>query len=130
MIKINIDHDNQGVASAVAGIIENALAQHGFTNVKGKIVMVTQELRENRAEVFMKKSQILPIINPDTVMQPKTYSTELHEARIAYGHPVILNWMKESHPDVFASPVLIDTGIDPTPYEEQLKAFKEGTDRG
>lgn len=130
MIKINIDHDNQGVASAVAGIIENALAQHGFTNVKGKIVMVTQEARMNPADFFTKKSQLLPIIDPNTEMRPKTYSTELHEARIAYGHPVVLDWVKESHPEIFAGPVLIDTGIESTPYEEQLKAFKEGTDRG
>lgn len=129
MIKINIEHADVGVATAIAGIVDKALAEHGFTNVKGKIVMVCQEVKRDAAgdivPGFDKVSQIAPLIQPAIELRPKTYSTELMEARIAYGYPVAVDWMKEDRPDVFASPVLIDTGIEPTPYQEQLKAFKE-----
>lgn len=129
MLKINIEHSDVGVAAAVAAIVENALAQHGFTNVKGKMVMVYQEVRKDLVPSFGKISQIAPLVSPDTELRPKMYSTELLPARIAYGYPVMVDWMKDDRPDVFDSPVLIDTGIEANPYQEQLKAFKEGTDR-
>jgi hypothetical protein len=132
MLKINIEHGDVGVAAAVAAIVENALAQHGFTNVKGKIVMVYQEVKRDAAgsvvPSFGKVNQLSPLVDPAIELRPKMYTTELMDARIAYGYPVIVDWMKADRPDVFASPVLIDTGIESTPYQEQLKAFKEGKD--
>ena len=133
MLKIKVEHGDQGVAVTVVGIIENALAQHGFTNVKGKIVMVCQQVKHdaegNVVPGFGKVSQITPLTHPETELRPASYSTELMPARIAYGYPATVDWMKGDRPDVFDKPVLIDTGIEPTPYAEQLKAFKEGTDR-
>jgi len=129
MIKINIQHGDAGVAAAIAGIVDKALAEHGFTNVKGRIVMVYQETKRDAAgdvvPSFGKVNQLSPLVDPAIELRPKMYSTELMEARIAYGYPVVVDWMKEDRPDVFASPVLIDTGIEPAPYQEQLKAFKE-----
>lgn len=132
MLRINIEHDDIGVAAAVAAIVDNALTQHGFTNVKGKMVMVYQEVkRDAKGDVvpsFGKVSQLSPVVDPAMELRPKMYSTELMEARIAYGYPVIVDWMKTDRPEIFASPVLIDTGLEPGPYQQQLKAFKEGTD--
>jgi hypothetical protein len=127
MLKINIEHADQFVASAVAGIVDKALADHGFTNVKGKMVMVVQDLAPDLAH-FKKVSQNIPPEISGTELRPKYYETQLLPARIAYGYPVMADWMKTDRPDIFASPVLIDTGIESSPYQEQLKAFKEGAD--
>jgi hypothetical protein len=130
MLKIKIEHGDVGVSAAVAGIIENALAQHGFTNVKGKMVMVYQQVkRDAEGKVvpsFAKVSQITPLAHPETELRPKSYSTELMPARIAFGYPVMVDWMKGDRPDVFAKPVFIDAGLEPGPFAEQLEAFRRG----
>lgn len=130
MLKIKIEHGDQGVAATVAGIIENALAQHGFTNVKGKMVMIYQQVKHDAegkvVPSFGKVSQITPLAHPETELRPASYSTELMPARIAYGYPVMVDWMKGDRPDVFDKPVFIDTGMEPGPFAEQLRAFQRG----
>lgn len=126
MIKIKIEHGDVGVAAAVAAIVENALANHGFDNVKGKMVMVYQEVNKDFAMQFGKISQITPLVQQNIELRPRMYSTELIDARIAYGYPVIVDWMREDRPDVFHGPVYIDTGIEATPFQEELRKFQKG----
>jgi hypothetical protein len=133
MLKINVEHGDIGVAAAVGAIIDKALAEHGFTNVKAKMVMVYQSVKRDPdggvVPDFSRVSQLAKLTQPKMELRPSGYDTILVDARIALGYPVVFDWMKDDRPDIFASPVLIDIGVEPSNYAEQLKAFKEGTDR-
>lgn len=130
MLKIKVEHDDVGVAATVAGIIDKALTDHGFSNIKGKMVMALQEVRQDEKgapQNFGKVNELTPLVDPQYQLRPMSWSTELMEARIAYGYPVMVDWMREARPEVFGKPVFIDSGIEPTPFQRELKAFAEGT---
>ena len=129
MIKIKVEHDDIGEAAVIGAIIADALERHDFKNVKAKMVMVYQSQRKDLVPDGGKASQLTPLIDPAIELCPKTYVTELLPARIAYGYPVMYEWARESRPQMLDAPVLIDTGLEPGPYQQQLKDFEAGNGR-
>ena len=130
--KINIECGDKLLAAAIASTIGRALEAEKFTNVRVKCLMAYQEVAPAASGAvsanFNKKSTICELLDdPIQHRRPPMYVAEIIPVLyIDTVPPSMLACAIERDDKVLSTPILIDMGMEPAPYEKLEKAFLSG----
>lgn len=125
-VKIKIECDDPLLASAVGQSIAEGLERNDYSNIKVKVIMANYKVRYENPPTCFGRISLLGLKDPDAIKETyPTYTTELLPPEIAFGDACV-EMVRYNAPGLLQTPILIDTGIEPTDYVPMERKFLKG----